>query len=94
MLGAKCQLPHNEPESVVQAAAIRSTPDAFAAGTQGHYMRLGLLGEGFLSEVTQDSFAEFGEGVEFRGGEQVDEMPADVLHVLGRGVLDGAASGG
>jgi hypothetical protein len=32
--------------------------------------------------------------VELGGGEQVDEMPADVVHVPGRCVLDGAASGG
>ena len=54
----------------------------------------GFFGEGFLGEVTQDSFVEGGEGVEFGGGEQVDEMPADVVHVLGRCVLNGAASGG
>ena len=54
----------------------------------------GFFGEGFLGGVTQDSFVEGGEGVEFGGGEQVDEMPADVVHVLGRCVLDGAASGG
>ena len=48
----------------------------------------------FLGEVTQDSFVEGGEGVEFGGGEQVDEMPADVVHVLGRCVLNGPASGG
>jgi hypothetical protein len=33
--------------------------------------------------VTQDSFVEAREGVEFGGGEQVDEMPADVEDVLG-----------
>ena len=44
--------------------------------------------------MTQDSLVEGGEGVEFGGGEQVDEMPADVVQVLGRCVLDGAASGG
>ena len=54
----------------------------------------GFSREGFLGEVTQDSFVEGGEGVEFGGGEQVDEMPADIMHVLGRCVLDGAASGG
>jgi Glyoxalase-like domain len=54
----------------------------------------GFSGEGFLGEVTQDSFVEGGEGLEFGGGEQVDEMPADIMHVLGRCVLDGAASGG
>jgi hypothetical protein len=59
----------------------------------------GLVGSGFpreglLGEVVQDSFVEGGEGVELGGGEQVDEMPADVVHVLGRCVLDGAASGG
>lgn len=51
-------------------------------------------GEGFLGEVMQDSFIERGEGFEFRGREQVDEMPADVGHVLGRGFLYGAAPGG
>jgi hypothetical protein len=54
----------------------------------------GFLRERFLGEVTQDSFVEGGEGVESGGGEQVDEMPADVVHVLGRCVLNGAASGG
>jgi len=44
--------------------------------------------------VTEDSFVEGGEGVEFGGGEQVDEMPADVVHVLGCCVLNSAASGG
>ena len=44
--------------------------------------------------MTQDPFVEGGEGVEFGGGEQVDEVPADVVHVLRRCVLDGAASGG
>jgi hypothetical protein len=32
-----------------------------------------VLGEGFLGEVMQDPFVEGGEGVEFGGGEQVDE---------------------
>src|ERR1700727_2515469 len=32
----------------------------------------GFFGEGFLGEVTQDSFIEGGEGVEFGGGKQVD----------------------
>jgi hypothetical protein len=54
----------------------------------------GFLREGLLGEVVQDSFVEGGEGVELGGGEQVDEMPAHVVHVLGRCVLDGAASGG
>src|ERR1700733_9306256 len=51
----------------------------------------GFSGEGFLGEVAQDSFVEGGEGVEFGGGEQVDEMLADVVHVLGGWVLGGAA---
>jgi hypothetical protein len=42
----------------------------------------------------QDPFVEGGERVEFGRGEQVDEMPADVVHVLGRRVLNGAATGG
>src|SRR5271156_4302445 len=54
----------------------------------------GFSGEGFLGEVTQDSFVEGGQGVEFGGGEQVDEMPADVVYVLGRGILNDPASGG
>ena len=54
----------------------------------------GFLGEGFLGEVMQDSFVEGGEGVELGGGEQVDEMPTDVAHVLGRCVLNGLAAGG
>ncbi len=54
----------------------------------------GLLQGGLLGELAQDSSVEGGEGVEFGGGEQVDEMPANVLHVLLRCVLDGAAPGG
>ena len=54
----------------------------------------GFLTEGFIGEVMQDSFVEGGERVEFGGGEQVDEVPADVAHVLGRCVLNGVASGG
>jgi hypothetical protein len=46
---------------------------------------------GFLVEVLQDALVEGGEHVEFGGGEQVDEMPPDAVHVLGGRVLDGAA---
>ena len=54
----------------------------------------GLLGEGLLGKVAQDPFVEGGEGVEFGGCEQVDHVLADMLHVQGGGLLDGAASGG
>jgi hypothetical protein len=37
---------------------------------------------GFLVEVLQDALVEDGEHVEFGGGEQVDEMPPDAVHVL------------
>ena len=47
----------------------------------------------FVGEVLQDSFVEGGEHVELGGGEQVDEEPAHVAHVLGRGGLNGAAPG-
>jgi hypothetical protein len=43
--------------------------------------------------VAQHAFVEGGEHAEFSGAEQVDEMPADVVHVLGRCDLDGAAPG-
>jgi hypothetical protein len=43
--------------------------------------------------VTQDSFVEGGEGVELGWCEEVDEVPAHVIHVLGRCVLNGAAAG-
>jgi hypothetical protein len=53
-----------------------------------------LPGGLFLVEVAQDSFVKGGEHVEFGGGEQVDEMPANVVHVLGGRVLNGTAPGG
>jgi hypothetical protein len=43
--------------------------------------------------VVPDSFVEGGEHVELGRGEQVDEVPADVFHVPGRGLLDGGAAG-
>src|SRR5690349_14843595 len=46
-----------------------------------------------LGEVVQYSFVEGGKHVEFSGGHQVDEVPADVLHVPGRRLLDGSAAG-
>jgi hypothetical protein len=53
-----------------------------------------LPGEGLLGEVLQDSLVKGGEHVEFGGGEQVDEVPPDVVHVVRCGALDGAAPGG
>ena len=72
---------------------VRGPMKPFSPDTQSA-VGSGLLGEGVLGEVTQDSLVEVGESLEFSGGEQVDEMAADVVHVLGRGVHDGAASGG
>src|SRR6478736_6650464 len=43
-------------------------------------------------QVVQDSFVEGGEHVELSRGKQVDEVPADVLHVPGRRLLDGGAA--
>jgi hypothetical protein len=43
--------------------------------------------------VVQDSFVEGGEHVELSRGKQVDEVPADVLHVPGCRLLDGGAAG-
>src|SRR5215831_8323552 len=79
---------------------LLTAPRFLMRGRSGRSVReRGLAGSGFLrerffGEVMQDSFVEGGEGVEFGGGEQVGEMPADVVRVLGRCVLDGAASGG
>ena len=53
-----------------------------------------MLGEGFFCKVTQDSVVEVGERVQFFGGEQLNEMLADVVHMLGCRVVDGATSGG
>ena len=46
-----------------------------------------------MFEVTEDSVVEVGDRVELGRGEQVDEMSADVVHVLGCRVLDPATSG-
>jgi hypothetical protein len=43
-------------------------------------------------DVGQDDFGEVGEGVELVGGERVDEPVANVVHVAGRGRLDGLAA--
>jgi hypothetical protein len=56
---------------------------------------LGLVfggGVAACGQVMQDSFVEGGERVEFSRGEQVDEVAADVRHVLGRRLLDGGAT--
>src|SRR3984893_19541264 len=45
-----------------------------------------------FGQVAQDSFVEGGEHVELSRGEQVDEVPADVLNVPGRRLLDGGAA--
>jgi hypothetical protein len=74
----------------VPSASARCT--SLSAGARACRER--LLGEGFVGEFTQDSFAEGSEHVEFGGGEQVDEVSAHAVHVLWRCVLDGAASGG
>ena len=39
----------------------------------------GFLRAGFVGELVQDAFVEGGDGVEFGGGEQVDEVLADVV---------------
>ena len=45
-----------------------------------------------LGEVVQYSFVEGGKHVEFSGGHQVDEVPANVVHVSGRRLLDSGAA--
>jgi hypothetical protein len=44
--------------------------------------------------VAHDPFVEGGERVEFGGGEQVNQVPANIAHVLRGGLLDGSAPGG
>ena len=59
-------------------------------------MKLGGLvfgGGVIVGQVAQDSFVEGSEHVELGRGEQIDEVPADVLHVSGRRFLDGGAAG-
>ena len=96
--GARARERREERSGAVLAA--RPLPGSCCVVRSGRSVRQrwlagsGFLSEGFLGEVMQDSFVEGGEGAELGGGEQVDEMPADVVHVLGRCVLDGAASGG
>jgi hypothetical protein len=75
-------------------SSVRSPWSARRSALELGVVGTGLLGQGLLGEMTQDSFVEGREGVEFGGGEQVDEMPTDVVHVLGRCVLNGPASGG
>jgi hypothetical protein len=72
---------------------LRGPMKPFSPCTQST-VEIGLLGERFFGEVTQDSLVEVGENLEFGGGEQIDEMAADVVDMLGRGVHDGATSGG
>jgi DNA-binding transcriptional LysR family regulator len=66
-----------------------------SAGSRGRGVAgSGLLGVGLLGEAAEHPFVEGGEHVELGRGEQVDEVPPDAFHVLGRRALDSAPPGG